>query len=1218
MSGVQSREPMQMPLTGLRLVEASAGTGKTFALAGLYLRLLIEQKLDVRDILVMTFTRAATQELRGRIRARLHRAAALAADPGSADPHSGEDKLILDLMDKAGAPAHELARQLNSAAARMDEATITTIHGFSQAAVAENAFDSGVAFDRGEQTDDAPLFEEATGDWWRCQVIGGDNPDVARLWPTPGVCFSELGEVLNKPHLQLTGLDDKALRKLSGQAQKAWEAQYESLAETLAGVLEAGEFNSKSTLKPLIEAAGGVEALMAECDAAVNARPWPLPHPALYFLQTDQLVAEFKGKAKKQGVDEAVTRAGDLAYRATQQARLKRIREAVTGIHQAVAELKQSRRLFSFEDMIAALHEAVTEGPRRDKLCQALRQRWPWALVDEFQDTDRRQYGILHAIYGEVSQGGLIMIGDPKQAIYGFRGGDVYAYLQAGGDAAAAPYGLETNYRSTGPLLQAIETLFRLPPERPFVIEAIDFVSVKAGRGENDCVIRVGDAPLAPLSLWELQAEDAGKLLSKGQARTQLINATVAEIARLLSPETGARVEKPGETRPLTPGDICVLVNSNAEAVQLQLALGRQGVPAVCAHQDSVFQTPQARQLRHVLRAVAVPADLRRVQTALCGELFGWRLGDLLAMQGDETRWQPCYELFQQAHQRWLAHGVLAMLEPLIQQAAPRLLSLVDGERRATNWLHLAELLQAAEQDTFGLAGLIRWLEEQCSQQPSGVESTEAAQLRLESDEALVRITTIHRAKGLQYPVVMLPFAPWLGTGGQRPDTPPFTFHDQRGQACLQLVDDGQNAGLGQAVLERKAEALRVLYVALTRAEQAVYLGWGPVTGACNGALAWLLHSGEGCPDTQWQTRQDEFGDWFGPETVKNRIDVLQQAVGEQMQRLPLVAEPGAVRLIESTPASLDQVREDLPAPREPWFMLSFTALVRGVAGGLAPRAGADDETPVETVTAAEGGAGSSALDPLLDRFTGAAFGSAVHDLLEHADPAIWPSPEKTPDDAIMRMVHGALRRWGVVLAGQSEAGHRSQLQAVAQLVGRTLHTPLPELGPLAAVAPAQQLAEMGFAMRLQGGAAGDVIDTLAAFGYASALPEEHRRRVLRGLMHGFIDLVVEHQGRYWVLDYKTNRLGEHAGDYAPKALQSAVHRGHYDLQYLIYLVALHRHLRQRLPDYQPEQHLGGVQYLFVRGMNGVNADTGVYLDRPPAALIAALDALFDAREVSA
>ena len=1217
MSAAPARDPLKMPLAGLRLVEASAGTGKTFALAGLYLRLLIEQKLDVREILVMTFTRAATQELRGRIRARLHRAAMVAAVPASADPDSDEDKLVLGLMDKTGTPDDELARQLNSAAARMDESTITTIHGFSQAAVAENAFDSGVAFDRGEQTDDAPLFEEATGDWWRRQVIGGDNPDVAWLWPTPEACFSELGEVLNKPHLQLTGVDDKALRKLVEQAKKAWGAQYKALTRTLQDVLEAGEFNSKSILKPLIDTAGGVEALMAECDAAVSARPWPLPHPALYSLQTDQLVAEFKGKAKKQGVDEAVTRAGDLAYRASQQARLKLIREAVTGIRLAVAELKQSRRLFSFEDMIAALHEAVTEGPRRDKLCQALRQRWPWALVDEFQDTDRRQYAILHAIYAGAPRGGLIMIGDPKQAIYGFRGGDVYAYLQAAGDAVAC-YGLDTNFRSTGPLLETIETLFQRPPARPFVIDGIGFVSVKPGRRDNDCVIRIGDAPLAPLSLWELRPEEPGKLLTKGLARTQLINTTVAEIVHLLSPETGAVVTKADETRSLAPGDICVLVNSNAEAVQVQQALGRQGVPAVCAHQKSVFQTPQAQQLRQLLRAVAVPADLRRVQTALSGELFGWRLGELLAMQQDESRWQHCYELFQQAHQRWLAHGVLAMLEPLIQQAAPRLLALLDGERRATNWLHLAELLQAAEPDTFGLAGLIRWLEEQCSQQQSGVEGVEAAQLRLESDEALVRITTIHRAKGLQYPVVMLPFAPWLGSGGQRPDTPPFTFHDKRGQACLQLVDDGENSGLGQAVMERKAEALRVLYVALTRAEQAVYLGWGPVAGACNGALAWLLHSGEGCPDTRWQTRQEEFGDWFDTENVKRGIDALQQATGERMRRLPVATERGSVRLPESTATSLDQARRNLPTPRAPWLMLSFTALVRGGAGGLSPRAGADDETPLETGNATAGDAENSALDPVLDRFAGAAFGSAVHDLLEHADPAAWPPPAKTPDDTILRKVHGALRRWGVVLASHSEATHSGQLQAVAQLVSRTLHTPLPELGPLAAVAPAQQLVEMGFAMRLQAGAAGDVIDTLGDFGYASALPEEHRRRVLRGLMHGFIDLVVEHRGRYWVLDYKTNRLGERAGDYAPTALQSAVHRGHYDLQYLIYLVALHRHLRQRLPGYDPEQHLGGVQYLFVRGMNGVDAATGVYLDQPPAVLIEALDALFDGREVSA
>lgn len=1208
------REPFDLltfPLDGLRLIEASAGTGKTFSLAGLYLRLLLEKRVDVRDILVMTFTKAATQELRERIRARIDEAAHIASDPDPTETGNAEHDIAVRLI--AAAQQHEsrtqIAHRLRDAAARMDDATIATIHGFAQQAAQENAFDSALPFDRGTQVDDPGVHLQAVTDYWRSQVLG-QAPEPARafleLWPKPASLYDDLRPGLERPYLDIRHGSPGLLDALAERARIRWDREHDALGALLKTAVDGNHLLKNKPLHQAIDASGAVDALMAHLAAGLAGTA--AGHPALPAwvadLATDDGVAGSVKKASLKTIrPQDLDLVQDLAALAP-AGRIAALEHAFTTVRASVERRKRDGRLFSFADMIEMLHGAVTHPERGAGLARALRRAWPYALVDEFQDTDPLQYGILRAIYrsdeAAADPGALIMIGDPKQAIFAFRGGDVYAYLQAARDADGR-YDLAVNYRSSQGVLDGIDALFRGPAATTaageFLVPDIRFHPVRSGRPANDPPLLRNGQALAPVTVWALP----GDAIRADDARTRLVEATVAEIHSLLDPARGAHTRQAdGSQVPVRPSDIAVLVSRNRDAAEVQRALARRGIGAVCLQPDSVFASGEATDLLYVLRAADSSARPEAVRAALTTPLFGLRMADLVHLTADEAAWHRHAGAFQDAHETWRTRGVLAMLEPIFQAAAPRVLGLEDGERRMTNYLQLAELLAQAETETFGFGGLIHWLAHQIAH-PEPYAEVDAQQLKLESDDELVRITTVHRAKGLEYAIVFAPFTPFLAARDQKP---PLIYHDARGGAWLDFSLDGDGKPLANR--ESRAEALRLLYVALTRAKQACYLGWGSVNGAQNSALAWLLHAADGLDPCAVDRAQKPPG-WLDGAGAQQR---LQDYAGRS---------GGGVR-IEDPPATLadgfrvspgaapqGSARTDLPPRRSEWSVYSFSRLV---AGGKhrAADSGADDEALELPATPAPAPAEPRPVEHPID-LRGPAFGTAVHQLLEWIeDPAAWPAPGVRLQAAHLARAERCLLNAGLPLG--EGADRAALLDAVCRLVTHTLHTPLPQIGPLAAVAASRRLVEMEFFLSLGGERVERVLETLNTHGYPITLSVECAQDTLTGLMQGYIDLTVEADGRYWVVDYKTNDLGSDQADYEGEALGRAVRYGHYDLQYLIYLVALHRHLRHTLPGYDPEQHLGGAQYLFLRGLDG-SGTRGVFVDTPPATLIDALDALF-------
>jgi exodeoxyribonuclease V beta subunit len=1209
-----NRQPFDLhafPLDGVRLIEASAGTGKTFSLAGLYLRLLVEKQLDVRDILVMTFTRAATQELRERIRTGLDAAARIAADPSVADRQDAEQHTAAHIIDRAaaGEPRERIARRLRDAAARMDDAAISTIHGFAQQAAQENAFDSGLPFDRGTQVDDKAVHAQAITDYWRSQVLGraeGEAQAFLALWPGPEALARDLTPALARPHVAVWGPPAATLVQHTARARDLWNGERGQLQALLERALENDQLLKAGALNTAIAASGSADTLMARLAAGLGgtAAGFAALPSWLTDLTSDQGV---RSHVKKAALDQV--RPQDLALvgalaRLAPAGQMAALRHALDTVRTSIRERKRASRQFSFADMIEALHTAITDPERGPDLAAALHRTWPYALVDEFQDTDPLQYEILHAVYHGRERGGLTLIGDPKQAIYGFRGGDVFAYLQAARDTGGC-YELDTNYRSSQGVLHGIEALFRGPAEAdgrgPFLEPDIRFHPVRCGRQPDDRVLFKGGAPLPAITVWALP----GEAVSVKDAKALLREATVSEICALLDPDKGAHERRAdGDERPVRPGDIAVLVNTNGEAADVQRALARRGVSAVCLHRASVFESPQAEDLFYLLRAADGAARTEAVRAALATPLLGRRMADLLALDADEAAWRREIARFQDAFDSWRSRGVLAMLEPFLQDAAPRVLALEDGERRMTNYLQLAELVAHAETETFGAAGLIRWLAEQIQRADTEVQA-EAEQLRLESDDALVRIVTVHRVKGLQYPIVFVPFTPSLGP---KPLRRPWIYHEQDGRARLDFGLDGDDSKAAASV-EARAESLRLLYVALTRTEQACYLGWGAVNGAQNSALAWLLHAGDGVDPARIAAPNAKLPDWLTEASARARLDAYAARAGGAV-RIAAPPKPLAAGFRAAAGAPPDgAARTDLPARRPDWSVFSFSRLVAGGRHAAAP-AGADDETaPSAMLPAVAAGGASIALQ-------GPAFGTAVHQLLEAVDPATWPGPDTAPGNGALALAARHLQNAGLPLGDGAERS--ALLDAVCRMVSRTLHTPLPGIGPLARLPAARRLVEMEFFLKLDGERVGRVLEVLAAHGYGVTVPRERAQQTLRGLMQGFIDLTVEADGRYWIIDYKTNDLGPRAADYTPEALARAVRSGRYDLQYLIYLVAVHRHLGQTLPGYDPERHLGGAQYLFLRGLDGATGATGVFVDAPKSPVIVTLDDLFAGRAVTA
>jgi exodeoxyribonuclease V beta subunit len=1219
-------DPWTTPLEGITLIEASAGTGKTWNITEIFLRLLLDDQREIREILVVTFTEAATTELRERIRRGVRGRLEKAQAPGNTD--SEETRLAL-----------------RAALAGFDEASIFTIHGFCQRVLQQFAFESGAPAELTLSTDAGALRQEVAQDFYTRATHALSMPVFAALSATgftPGDVLAlarKLGEgpLLGVPAVPLATFEaaGERLQAAFETTAAAWASDGAAARQALMAAVAAQQLNARAykrdKLETLFDALGaylttgeagadlgealyllGVEGM----EAKGRKKNTPLPsHP--FFAAVDALRAAFEGM-----------RAGSLSL----------LHEALTWIPAELKRRKTAQQTVDFGDLLTGVAEALVDPERGPRLKAALRKRYAWALIDEFQDTDPLQWTIFRGLFER-----LYLIGDPKQAIYGFRGADLPTYLGAR-DTAQRRYGLMRNFRTDAALVAAVNRVFDRPAlERPFVDERIHYASVDAAHPGPRLRRRHSQEGAAPLVFRTLGRD--GAQVEKREpytvlttfVRDHLPGIVAADIADVLSGGWEIQVEvpagQPPRWRPLQPRDVAVLVRRNAEAADMKAALTQVGVPAVLQGTGSVFATDEAADLRQVMACLGEPTTLPLLRAALATPLLGVPAEDIAGLTAAPVAGaaeQPAFvvwtERFRRWHAEWNARGFMVAFRALLGECGllERLLGEVGGERRTTNLMHLAELLHAAERaQALRPHALLSWFDRQLTEDEGTRD--EERQLRLESDADALQIVTMHSSKGLEYGVVFLPYL-WAA-GGLHPaeaahprypldvptDAPPTT---PRTAVYLTGDDDVRTDAAARAEVVAQQENLRLLYVALTRARHQCIVYWGAVHNAGKSPLAYVLHPAPAGAERPLESVARAF-----PERTDAQIAADLAPLGV----VAPVDWAAPVDRVYSPPEAPDVgvALRPFPPGRDldaAWRRASFTGLTRGAshAGAIEGRE-FDEVEEVSRFGAGAGGPGAEdTADALLGQTTtldalppGRATGLGLHRALERLD---FPNAGPAEIEAAARP---ALRAYGLSF----ERHGANVCRALAEILDTPLLADDPTL-TLRSLSRARRVPELSFDLAVARGDAagaitarrlgavlsrreklGDYGDRLAALDFAP----------FAGFLTGALDLAFEHGGRYWLLDYKSNRLGATYAHYAPERLAGVMAESHYHLQSHLYAAALHLHLRQRLGSaYVPETHFGGCLFLFMRGLHpdlkpADGGRMGVYRDRPPVAILDAL-----------
>jgi exodeoxyribonuclease V beta subunit len=1195
------------PLVGVNLIEASAGTGKTWTICGMYLRLLLERQFTVQQILVVTFTNAATAELRERIRARILDLLGFlnGTTLGETDPFI--PRLSGDLLQR-GLSRQDLTARLELALSSFDEAAIFTIHGFCQRALADNPFAAGLPMRTELVESDQDLVMEAVYDFWRRHVAHESvTPEFARYIQAKGDTPEKYAELLKrhlaKPlarHIWPAAPHDppmsgSVLHQPYREARTHWLTHKAHINTVLSAALSSRSLHG-ATYKPasLLAAAAHWDELCRDDDPLAK-----IGDKARLFR--DSVLADKTNN--KCATPTHVFFAHAEAYLSLREeleqslflARCRLLERLFAEGSLQLQTLKRSRQVVAFNDMLANVHERL-QHPDYPWLAASIRTRFPAALIDEFQDTDPLQLAIFRKIY-DTDDSLVFLVGDPKQAIYSFRHADLHSYLRAT-RWAGRQWSLTDNQRSSKPLLAGLNSLFG-SNGAAFVLPEVRYRQVEYGAKPRAPFLD-GSEARAPLQVWRLP--DAGGGLPKARARQAAVEATAAEIARLLQASLDGHITLDG--RALRPGDIAVLVRSRSLGGEVKRALASLSVGAVELSRDSIFGSPEARDWETVLTAIASPTRDALLRAALATEIFGCDAQQIERISASETLLPRWILQFMEYHDLWVRRGFGVMYRQLFtdQAVAKRLLGRPDGERRLTNCLHVAEELQQAAESHPSPEALLRYFK--AAQEEENPVDT--AQLRLESDQNLVQIVTIHACKGLEYPIV---FCPFLCDGGTKFGGRTLEGREYHDQSLLPVIDftrydedDPDLAAIKAKIkLEQAAETVRLMYVALTRAVHRCYLVIGPYQTrnpkdeCARSMLNWLVAGGGSSP-----------GDWFDSKLSTQQLDAAWAAVaaasGGALVIDPLPTIPG----VPLQQATSDAATLTTPAPpgniAAGWRLSSYSGLSYGARSE--PAAGDHDArtigTPAWGLPPAD-----IPLDDILRFPRGPDAGDCIHAVFETIDFTDRRGWEGAIADALMSHPQS---RTDDPASLPAAILSRMLLRLVEDVTAATLRPGL----RLASVPMNRRLTELEFNLPVPHLSAGALNTTLKQLGYE--VPSL-TFGALEGYLKGFIDLVFEHQGQYFILDWKSNHLGYTAADYAGAPLARAMADHGYHLQYLLYSLALDRYLQLRIPDYRYEIHFGGVLYLFVRGVRTTWPGTGdeapgVFFHRPAAETIRALNQL--------
>jgi exodeoxyribonuclease V beta subunit len=1185
-----------LPLQGVRLIEASAGTGKTYTITSLYLRLIIGHEcnaLSPENILVVTFTRAATEELRDRIRGRLRQALVDFKLDKSTDPVVETIRAQLDETQHLAA-----LQRLKDALQLMDLAAIYTIHGFAQKLLRQHAVEANVSGDFELIINETEILIQAVQDVWRSTVYPLQGETLSLIlneWACPEALLKKTRNLLYRDvnyHLGEKIVDFETAAKHYLTAKEQLNDQWQAGGEFFINEIKNNKDINGTFAKGMGKKLKNIELFLS--GQKVSGKDLLGALDSFTHAGLSKSVKK-NGEPANHSLSDYFQKVSDYhgPYHAAKDYELRTWRISLTKlIKQRLQLLKDKKLLIATDDLLSNLNTALDQHDDR-KLADPIRKQFPVAMVDEFQDTDAAQYSLFRTLYvlpQQVQQEqyqdlALFMIGDPKQAIYKFRGADIFTYIKAKNEVTKG-YSLDTNYRSTSGMVTAVNTIFT-QHNKPFIYDSdIPFVSVKA----KDAAPRLKhNGQLTHSVTWKCLNSDQKEITSASALVEEFAQDCAEQVAILLSDSAkgdavfidNKKDDEQSQPKGVKAKDIAILVRSGRQAQVVKNALSERNVGCVYVGQDNVFESAEAQGLLMLLQAVHGLSE-RKYRNAIAHPIWQLSLIELQHCLNHEEKWEQQLEQLYKAHEIWSKQGIMPMIMHWLheRQLPQAWLSNTHGERMLTNMMHLAELLQETTSDVQGMQGLMTWFDQQVMGSLLG--DGDQKQLRLESDANLVQIVTIHKSKGLEYPIVFLPYC-WSGT-----ESKDEIFYDQDDdQLKCDLADDFKP----QRIQEGLAEEVRLLYVGLTRAASRCYVSIPTFANDKNASrlnktimdssLKYVLFGEQAKADIDniWDHLNTLDSDVFNVEAVLDTVTIVSQNIVEEEL---------------SSRQYTGRIKRD-------WQLSSFSSLTRHHHAPHTARFNLDDDA---TSKQDEAAMVSLLVDDQFSFPKGAHAGNFLHTLLEEINFTCLP--EDLDQVALDKLILDLLMRFGI---------DEKWLAVSKQWLGIMLVAPLSHKNlSLSKLHDDIKQVEMEFYFPISKLTSTEFNRLLNKYSVLDCQVHDVDFRDIKGMMKGFIDLTFCWDDQYFILDYKSNHLGHEFSDYEIPNLELAMADHRYDIQLVLYTLALHRLLRLRLSNYDYDQHIGGGYYLFLRGLNPDN-QLGQFFHKPDRALIEALDALISENE---
>ena len=1198
-------------LKGVNIIEAGAGTGKTYNIQNLYARMIIEEGYKVDSILVVTFTEAATKELKDRIRKiliQIQQYYEYCSSYKNKKNYNNDDELeerIKLIADSSAADSILKKRRIDSALRNFDTAAIFTIHGFCNRMLTDYSFESNILFNLELETNPESIVQDIIEDFWRIENYSSDDILITALHIANSVTIETLKKFIQaciaqsnislEPEINL-GKKLKAFKqafirlkstfkkeeiidilsseylKQNQYSFKQVDAAADKVSAFFDGIITSGTFTAlkKFTADSITDAVKkGKKELFS----------FPVNHPV--FLTCKQLVA----------LEEVVK-----DYKTLVRTKCKDY------FFKEYAKRKQQLHIQTFDDLLNKVNTIVSQ--KNSKLKNATVAKFNAAMIDEFQDTDPVQYNIFKKLFIETGKP-VFLVGDPKQAIYAFRGGDIFTYQKAKRENINAKiFSLTTNWRSSDNMINAVNDIFT--PDNfsplPFADEDIMFEKANSSKSKNNLHLnnKTDKKPLKILfSEGECNKTDLEKNCSKITAHTIYI---------LLQGEEVTIKNKNDKMIPVRPKDIAILVSSHIQARMVKKSLSEYSIPTVIQATGSVFETDEAEEFEYILKAIANPGNANLVKGALLTNILGFSPTDITEMVNTELQnslaYEDILENFRELNSLCINKSFIEMFNLFAEKFNVKniLLGQIDGERKYTNIIHISELLHELELDSkLGMTGLISWLSKQRNKNTR--EDKDEYEIRLETDSEAVKIMTVHKSKGLEFPIVFCPFL-WKIYAIPYDINKVICKYHKEGKTVLNLNNDKD--ALGNYYDEQLQELIRVFYVAVTRAKYQCYLIWGKIketkySDPPTSSLDYIFKFNDTSKLIKGKIAIELKNSSLGFNSSEKITSKNIQCYSINPHNKPETYIPESV----NENASLKFREFDTEKIDYTWKIASFSGLSPHDYEMKSGFADAKDYDESDNKKEPENESATEKNDKIniFNFQPGAKTGTCWHEIFENLD--------FTSDDEIIKAtVNKTLQNYNLDIDKSEEVAAQKR-KCVFMMTKNVLNTYLPSLNntKLSDITHKNKLAEMEFNFSLtEGFRTNDISDTV--FEFSKKFGIQHKitnwnDSFIKGYMTGFIDLLFRHNGKYYIIDWKSNKLEGTPESFEQSGLKKEIAKNYYFLQYLIYTVALDKYLSQTIPDYSYDKHFGGIFYIFLRGVDDNPRSTrGIFYDKPDKILI--------------